>query len=168
MDKLYNRNTYTDGKNNYDGGDLAGDSQLKSIQTTLQSMVVRFTKESTGKTIFDCGLSFNKDGTLSLDSTEFKKSIDNSFNSVVSLFTDDGGLVDQLSDFVDDYTKTGGLLQERLDNVQKEIDSWTQKESDNEEKLEKYEASLRKKYANLDSLMSNYNTSLSYISNILG
>lgn len=168
MDKLYNRNTYTDGKNNYDGGDLAGDSQLKSIQTTLQSMVVRFTKESTGKTIFDCGLSFNKDGTLSLDSTEFKKSIDNSFNSVVSLFTDDGGLVDQLSDFVDDYTKTGGLLQERLDNVQKEIDSWTQKESDNEEKLEKYEASLRQKYANLDSLMSNYNTSLSYISNILG
>ena len=130
-------------------------------------MVVRFTKESTGKTIFDCGLTFNKDGTLSLDSTEFKKSIDNSFNSVVSLFTDDGGLVDQLSDFVDDYTKTGGLLQERLDNVQKEIDSWTQKESDNEEKLEKYEASLRKKYANLDSLMSNYNTSLSYISNIL-
>ena len=130
-------------------------------------MVVRFTKESTGKTIFDCGLTFNKDGTLSLDSTEFKKSIDNSFNSVVSLFTDDGGLVDQLSDFVDDYTKTGGLLQERLDNVQKEIDSWTQKESDNEEKLEKYEASLRQKYANLDSLMSNYNTSLSYISNIL-
>ena len=168
MDKLYNRNTYTDGKNNYDGGDLAGDSQLKSIQTTLQSMVVRFTKESTGKTIFDCGLSFNKDGTLSLDSTEFKKSIDNSFNSVVSLFTDDGCLVYQLSDFVDDYTKTGGLLQERLDNVQKEIDSWTQKESDNEEKLEKYEASLRQKYANLDSLMSNYNTSLSYISNILG
>ena len=168
MDKLYNRNTYTDGKNNYDGGDLAGDSQLKSIQNTLQTMVVRFTKENTGKSIFDCGLEYNKDGTLSLDSDAFKKSIDSSFNSVVSLFTDeDDGLIKQLSDYVKEYTQTGGVLSDRIDEVQSEIDDWEQKISDNEEKLEKYETSLRNKYGNLDSLMSGYNTSLSYISSIL-
>ena len=168
MDKLYKRNSYSDGENQYDGGDLAGDSQLKSIQNTLQTMVVRFTKENTGKSIFDCGLEYNKDGTLSLDSDAFKKSIDNSFNSVVSLFTDeDDGLIKQLSDYVKEYTQTGGVLSDRIDEVQSEIDDWEQKISDNEEKLEKYEASLRTKYGNLDSLMSGYNTSLSYISSIL-
>ncbi len=168
MDTLYKRNTYSDGENQYDGGDLAGDSQLKSVQNTLQTMVVRFTKENTGKSIFDCGLEYNKDGTLSLDSDAFKKSIDSSFNSVVSLFTDeDDGLIKQLSDYVKEYTQTGGVLSDRIDEVQSEIDDWEQKISDNEEKLEKYEASLRTKYGNLDSLMSGYNTSLSYISSIL-
>ena len=91
-----------------------------------------------------------------------------SFNSVVSLFTDeDDGLIKQLSDYVNEYTQTGGVLSDRIDEVQSEIDDWEQKISDNEEKLEKYEASLRTKYGNLDSLMSGYNTSLSYISSIL-
>ena len=63
--------------------------------------------------------------------------------------------------------RTGGVLSDRIDEVQSEIDDWEQKISDNEEKLEKYEASLRTKYGNLDSLMSGYNTSLSYISSIL-
>ncbi|MGN1281670.1 MAG: flagellar filament capping protein FliD [Succinivibrio sp.] len=168
MDSLYKRNTYTDGKNNYDGGDLSGDSQLKSLQNEIQNMVVRFTKESTGKSIFDCGIEYKKDGTLSIDSDDFKKNLNENFNSVVSLFTEDDGLIDKLSEYVKEYTQIGGILAERLDSVQNEIDDWTQKEQDNEEKLEKYEANLRTKYGNLDSLMSSYNTSLSYISSILG
>lgn len=168
MDTLYKRNTYTDGKNNYDGGDLSGDSQLKALQNEIQNMVVKFTKESTGKSIFDCGIEFNKDGTLSIDSEDFKKNLNENFNSVVSLFTEDDGLIDKLSDYVKEYTQTGGILAERINNVQNEIDDWTQKEQDNEEKLEKYEQNLRTKYGNLDSLMSSYNTSLSYISSILG
>ena len=168
MDTLYKRNTYTDGTNNYDGGDLSGDSQLKSIQNTIQSMIVRFEGADSGKTLFDCGLEYGKDGTLSLDSTKFKDAIKNSFNSVVNLFTGDDGLLDNLSTFVKDYTQTGGLLAERTESIDKEISSWESKEKDNEDALEKYEASLRTKYGNLDSLMSSYNTSLSYISSILG
>lgn len=57
MDTLYKRNSYSDGENQYDGGDLAGDSQLKSVQNTLQTMVVRFTKENTGKSILTAVLS---------------------------------------------------------------------------------------------------------------
>ena len=147
---------------------MSGDSQLKSIQNTIQSMIVRFEGADSGKTLFDCGLEYGKDGTLSLDSTKFKDAIKNSFNSVVNLFTGDDGLLDNLSTFVKDYTQTGGLLAERTESIDKEISSWESKEKDNEDALEKYEASLRTKYGNLDSLMSSYNTSLSYISSILG
>ena len=86
LDELSARDTYTDGKNNYDGGDLAGDSQVISIRNALQSMVVRFSDTDSGKSIFDCGLEFNKDGTLSINSSDFKDAMNNSFNSVVPDF----------------------------------------------------------------------------------
>lgn len=167
LDELSARDTYTDGKNNYDGGDLAGDSQVISIRNALQSMVVRFSDTDSGKSIFDCGLEFNKDGTLSINSSDFKDAMNNSFNSVVSLFTSEDGLLKQMSDYLEDYTQTGGILDDRKDQYQDEIDSWTQKANDNETKLEAYEAQLRTKYGNLDSLMSSYNTSMSYIKSIL-
>ena len=167
LDELSARDTYTDGKNNYDGGDLAGDSQVISIRNALQSMVVRFSDTDSGKSIYDCGLEFNKDGTLSINSSDFKDAMNNSFNSVVSLFTSEDGLLKQMSDYLEDYTQTGGILDDRKDQYQDEIDSWTQKANDNETKLEAYEAQLRTKYGNLDSLMSSYNTSLSYIKSIL-
>ena len=167
LDELSARDTYTDGKNNYDGGDLAGDSQVISIRNALQSMVVRFSDTDSGKSIYDCGLEFNKDGTLSINSSDFKDAMNNSFNSVVSLFTSEDGLLKQMSDYLEDYTQTGGILDDRKDQYQDEIDSWTQKANDNETKLEAYEAQLRTKYGNLDSLMSSYNTSMSYIKSIL-
>lgn len=167
LDELSARDTYTDGKNNYDGGDLAGDSQVISIRNALQSMVVRFSDTDSGKSIFDCGLEFKKDGTLSINSSDFKDAMNNSFNSVVSLFTSEDGLLKQMSDYLEDYTQTGGILDDRKDQYQDEIDSWTQKANDNETKLEAYEAQLRTKYGNLDSLMASYNTSMSYIKSIL-
>lgn len=168
LEELYKRDTYADGKSNYDGGKLAGDSQVKSLQSALQSMVVRFSHSDSGKSIFDCGLEFKSDGTLSLDSTKFKEAIGTSFNSVVNLFTGEDGLLSDLSDYLEDYTQTGGILDERKDQYQDEIDYWNQKIADNEEKLTAYETSLRNKYGNLDSLMSSYQTSMSYISSILG
>ena len=167
LDELSARDTYTDGKNNYDGGDLAGDSQVISIRNALQSMVVRFSDTDSGKSIYDCGLEFNKDGTLSINSSDFKDAMNNSFNSVVSLFTSEDGLLKQMSDYLEDYTQTGGILDDRKDQYQDEIDSWTQKANDNETKLEAYEAQLRTKYGNLDSLMSSYTTSMSDIKSIL-
>ena len=108
-----------------------------------------------------------KDGTLSLDSTKFKDSLKKSFNSVTSMFTGENGLLDKLKEYTKDYTKSAGILDDRADNLKKTIDSWTAKEEKNEKYLEDYENSLRKKYGNLDSLLSGYNTSMSYVSSIL-
>ncbi len=167
MNTLYSRNTYTDGSNNYDGGDLAGDSQLKAIQTEMQRMISQNDSSSGNVNLFTCGLSYEQDGTLSLDSTKFKEALNTSFNAVTSLFTDEDGLLDKMSEYVNDYTKSSGILDNRLTQVNDEASYWKDKETRNEEILSAYEASLRKKYANLDSLMAGYNTSMSYLSSVL-
>lgn len=161
------RNTYTDGTNNYDGGDLAGDAQVKGLQNSLVSMITRGDVEVSGMNYFTCGLEYNKDGTLSLNKDKFSKALEENFTAVQKLFTDSDGLIDKVSDEVYEYTKFGGLLSERETQLKSQMDYWTQKETRNNELLEKYEASLRTKYGNLDSLMAGYQTSMSYLSSVI-
>ncbi len=167
LNTLTARNTYTDGKNNYDGGDLAGDSQVKSLQNTLISLVTRGSADESGLDYYSCGLEYNKDGTLSLDTEKFSKALNENINAVQKLFTNSDGLIDKISDQIYEYTKFGGLLSERETELKTQSDYWTQKENRNNEILEAYEASLRTKYGNLDSLMASYQTSLSYLSSVI-
>ncbi len=167
LNTLTQRNTYTDGTNNYDGGDLAGDSQVKALQNSLISLVTRGSADESGLDYYSCGLEYNKDGTLSLDTEKFSKALNDNINAVEKLFTDSDGLIDKISDQVYEYTKFGGLLSDRETELKSQSDYWTQKENRNTEILEAYEASLRTKYGNLDSLMASYQTSLSYLSNVI-
>lgn len=167
LNTLTARNTYTDGKNNYDGGDLAGDSQVKALQNNLISLVTRGSADESGLDYYSCGLEYNKDGTLSLNTEKFSKALSENLNAVQRLFTDNDGLIDKISDQVYEYTKFGGLLSDRETELKSQSDYWTQKENRNNEILEAYEASLRTKYGNLDSLMASYQTSLSYLSNVI-
>lgn len=169
MDSLYKHNTYTDGENNYDGGSLAGDSMLRSLQTQIQQKVSSAgMDQQTGQSIYSMGLEFEQDGTLSLDATKFKEALSDNYNLVVNAFSGDQGLLKQLDTFVEDYTESQGILDQRKDQLNSEISDLEAEEADNEAYLEKYEESLRSKYAYLDTLMSSYNTSLQYLSSAMG
>lgn len=166
MDDLYKHNTYTDGENNYDGGELAGDSSLRSLKSQLQNFVSSFgfTEGGTNRTsIYNMGVEFKSDGTLTLDSTEFKEQLSDNFNLVVNAFSGEDGMLSQLDAMVEEYTKSGGVLDQREESLNETISDVEAKEADNETYLEEYEASLRQKYANLDNLISNYNNSLNYL-----
>ncbi len=170
MDDLYKHNTYTDGENNYDGGDLAGDSMLRSLKSQLQNFVTSFgfTGEGTNRTsIYNMGVEFNSDGTLELDATTFKEQLSDNFNLVVNAFSGEDGMLSKLDTMIEDYTKSGGLLAQREDELNQTIADVEARETENEAYLEQYEESLRQKYANLDTMISGYNTSLSYLSSVL-
>ncbi len=169
MDELYTHNTYTDGENNYDGGDLAGDAMLRTLKSQLQNMVSSFGyNANTGQSIYNMGLSFESDGTLSLDSSTFKEALADNFNLVVNSFSGTDGLLTQLDEFLDEYTKSTGILADRITSLNEEISDYELKESENEEYLEQYEASLRSKYSYLDTLIASYNNSLSLLTSALG
>ena len=172
MDELYKRNTYEDGKNNYDGGELAGDSMVKSMQYAMSNMITTYGSDAAaaGKdalSIFNMGIKFEKDGTLSLDSTKFKESLKDNYNQVVNAFSGEKSLINKFETLVKDYTKSGGILAEREDRLQTENKDIGKKEASNAELLAKYEEGLRQKYASLDNLIAGYNSSMSYISQIM-
>jgi flagellar hook-associated protein 2 len=130
-------------------------------------MVAKGNVEESGMNYFTCGLEYNKDGTLSLNKEKFSKALEDNITAVQKLFTDSDGLIDKMSDHVYEYTKFGGILSDRESNIKSQTEYWTERENRNTELLEKYEASLRTKFGNLDSLMAGYQTSLSYLTSVI-
>lgn len=191
LEALGKRNTYTDGSSNYDGGDLAGDSQLESLTRQLQSMMTSLDATTSGVDLYSVGLEVDDDGVFSLDTTKFKEGIKENFNAIVNLFSkkaDDSsssdstssgsgtnatdnlelGLITRLDAILEEYTKSGGILAQREDELNQEIKDLQNEENDNETYLAEYEESLRAKYANLDTTIAGYNTSLTYLQSVLG
>lgn len=176
MDGLYKHNTYKDGQNNYDGGALAGDSMLRGLQNQVQSMMSSMTAKTGGLDIYSVGLKVEKDGKISLDASKFKENIKDNFNAVVNIFTgkytnaenkEVDGVLNQLDKTIDTFTKSGGILSERQDQLNAQIKQFTAKESQNNEYLAKYEENLRQRYAKLDNLIAGYNNSLSSLQGAL-
>ncbi|MBN1571503.1 MAG: flagellar filament capping protein FliD [Acidobacteria bacterium] len=98
MVSAYNAvNTFINGQFTYNSttetaGVLSGDSTLRRIQSNLQSqltqtMANRFTDY---RVIGQIGIDLNRDGSLSLNESEFREALSDDFTSVAALFLGEG------------------------------------------------------------------------------
>ncbi len=163
--ELGKRNTISGGESQDDGGALAGDSTPRIVRNLMTNAITTPSTNSTVySTIFQLGIKMDNDGVLSLDSDKFKEALNDNYEQVVAVFGGSEGVAGQLSASLKEYTKTGGLLSMRQDQLNTELKYWGQKEADTTTQMEKYEASLRAKYASLDTLLAQMNSSASYLS----
>lgn len=164
-DDLYKRNTFTNGKNNYDGGDLAGDSICTDVKSKLKNVANSYVS-SYGKTLYEYGISINSDGKLEVDNDKLTKTLDNNYDQFISVMKD---LSEKLDDSVETYTKKGsGILAQRTDSANAAIDSYKDRLNSIKDYMDNYEKMLRKKYTSLDTMLADMNSSISYIQSILG
>lgn len=163
-DQLYTKNTYTDGKCNYDGGDLAGDSLCTNVKSTLKNTLSNFSS-STGKMLYSFGISLDKSGNLTIDNDKLSKAASNNYDEFISVFQELG---DALSDKLDTYTKSRtGILAQRSDSANNMIADYDKRLNNIDDYLANYEKMLRKKYTNLDTMMSQMSASMSYVNSIM-
>ena len=91
------------------GGPLLGDSTLRNLQAAIRrqmSSSITGLQGSNLTNLSQIGISFQKDGTLALDSTKLQKAIDNNYNDIASLFAAVGHSTDPDVKFVSSSTKT--------------------------------------------------------------
>jgi len=93
------------------GGVLQGDSAALSIQmrirATLSAAVGNMGGTGTGlSSLSQIGVSFQKDGSLALDSTKLQKALDNNFDDIAGLFAVGAKPSDSLISYVDATSKT--------------------------------------------------------------
>jgi flagellar hook-associated protein 2 len=79
------------------GGALVGDSTVRSIQTRMRGMLnTMLDNAGSLRHLSDIGVSFQKDGTLSVDSGKLQKAISNNSDDVAALFATMGKASDSL------------------------------------------------------------------------
>lgn len=144
-----------------DDGALSGDYMLRSIQSGLSTIVSRSVSDSALGTLFQIGVSFGDDGELEISATDdyglgsgedrLDEAMDDNFDDIAALFTsDNGGIANLMSDFLDEYTRYDGLLNSREDSVEGQKDLLSDDREAFELRMLDYEQVLRDRYIGLD------------------
>jgi flagellar hook-associated protein 2 len=167
MDELGKRNSIVGGVRQDDGGALAGDASTRTISSFMANTVTNKAGTSTTySTIFEVGIKMDNKGKLSLDKTKFDEAVDKNFDQVVGLFGGEKGIAATLNSGLKEYSKSGGMLDQRTDVLNTDLRSLNQKQATSNAQLVKYEASLRAQYGSLDALLVKMNHSASALQSL--
>jgi flagellar hook-associated protein 2 len=138
-------------------GSLSGDGTLRSVQSDLRALMSQSLGSSaTFATLGAIGVAVQRDGTLSVDSEKLKTAVNKDYEAVTAAFVgvgSDKGLMGQVVDKIEPYVRAGGTITNRITNLtdkNRDIDSQIDRL---QLRLDKYEESLQKQYANLESIM---------------
>jgi flagellar hook-associated protein 2 len=139
-----------------DGTGPALDSTLRSIESQMRTV---FNTAPTGLTtgfayLTEVGVTFQRDGSLSLDATDLEAAIATDFAGVAELFANDSeGYLFRLDSVVNDFINFDGLLKTREDSINDSVRSVEDRIFTMEFRLDLREQSLLDQFNRLDSLM---------------
>jgi len=142
------------------GNDLEADSTLRSIQNQMRGVFNTAPSGLAGSYNFlaEIGVSFQKDGTLSVDSSALDTAIATDFSGVADLFANDNqGYLFRLDSVITGFVQTSGLINTREDGLNTRISTTDKRISDLEYRLQLREDGLRKQFTSLDELIGQLN-----------
>lgn len=171
--ELNDKSTYSTDVNT-PSGILANLYSVKSLGYNLTDLLgtTISTKDSGVKSLFDLGMSINKDGTISLDQKVLDNALSSSFDDVTSLFLGDSdkgiqGLGDILNNKLRDMTSSSGVLDGEKSAAQEKIDRLAQDITDANTRLDKKYDTLSNQFSRLDALIGTMNAQSQYLTNMI-
>jgi flagellar hook-associated protein 2 len=143
---------------------LGGDITLQTIESRLRSAVFSPVMTSKGaKRLSDIGISFQRNGQITMDNSKFETMVSNEFNTVSEILTgryslEDGkqkGIFDNLGSMVDSALRAQtGALASRKGGMQSKIAQIDRQIENKERLIEQKEVVMKKKFARLEETIS--------------
>lgn len=151
------------------GSALTGDSTLRNLQVQLRSALT--SPQSGSATDFtmlsNIGVSFQKDGTLTVDATKLDKALNTNLDGVAKLFagsgTDTAGYGKQLSVLALSFTATGGSLAAAADGLTSSLKQLEKSYAATSTRIDETVARYKAQFTQLDMIMSKMNSTTSYL-----
>lgn len=139
-------------------GPLFGDSTLRSIRSTLRSIVgaVVDTGDSAHSMFAQIGITSDTAGKLTFNQSKFEEALIANETAVTSLFSDaTNGIANKIFAKIDLYTNSvDGLIKARTDGLNTKSKDTQNHIDQAQRRLSAYQAQLENTYANLETLMS--------------
>ncbi|AYQ36835.1 flagellar hook-associated 2 domain-containing protein [Burkholderia aenigmatica] len=150
-------------------GPLLGDSTLSTVKNTLASLVTQGVKSGSSTiTLSSIGITLQADGTLQTDSTKLNTALQSNPASVAALFNSTNGVGAQMSTAINNFTKTGGLIDLRTSALNADLKSIAQQQTT----LSNYATQLTNQYqaqfTALNTLMATMNNNSQYLTQLFG
>lgn len=163
--QLKSRSAY--GTNGQGAGALAGDSALRLMQEQLRGI---FNTPATGGALTrlsEVGISFQRDGSLKLDTVKLNNAVNTSFSDVSNLFTSASGFATRFEAWGQSTLGAGGLIETRTKNLNQFVKDKNEEIDRLEIRMAALEKKYRTEYSNLNLLLSRMNSTSTFLTNQL-
>lgn len=146
-------------------GALNGNRLLREAESTLRSLAFEPSSSlqdsnGDGMMLSKLGISFQKDGTLALDSDKLKDAINKDPNLVANFTAEIGN---RFNTGLDKLAGTGGEVQLAQDSMRASIRGLEKRQESMTMRLDAVEARYRKQFSALDVLVSSMNSTSNYL-----
>jgi flagellar hook-associated protein 2 len=146
--------------------ELVGDPLLRSITNRMSSSVTQIIGSGTYSTLGSLGVSLGRDGKLALDGAKLDKALAADPAAVAKVIggTDTtSGAADVLRDVVTAFSQSGtGLIASRQETLNSRSKAMKQRIDNEEERLQRYAAALRKQFTVMDGIVAENNSKVGY------
>jgi flagellar hook-associated protein 2 len=148
---------------------LVGDSTLRNLQTSIRSTLTSPQAGAAGELtmLSQIGVSFTKDGTLSVDSDKLKSALATKLDGVSKLFSSatgsTAGYGKQLDALVTKATSAGGALKVATDGINTSLKQLDEQYTDMQARVDAKVEYYRAQFTQLDLLVSKMNSTSSYL-----
>ena len=146
-------------------GIFLGDATLRTLRNQVRSEISNAVEGLNGpySMLVDIGITTNSDGTLSVDSTQLTSALDTNFDDVAQLFSSTNGLAVKLDGVLNEYTKSGGIIDGKTQGLNSTIEDIADEFEDLNLKLESLEERLLAQFSALDVLLTQLNSTSNFL-----
>ncbi len=150
-------------------GPMQGDAGIRSVDSQLRRMLGG---SIDGQSLSDMGVSVQRDGTLSFDSSKLQTALDQNRSGTMKLFTGTeasenvaaiDGLADRFSSYLDSLLSSKGPLNSRLDSLSKGIDRIDDDRETLNLRLQKLQKRYSAQFNKMDQLLGQLTATSTYL-----
>lgn len=150
------------------GAALAGDSSTRSIQQALRSIFNTAVSgaPSDQSRLTDIGISFQKDGSLAVDTAKLKTALTNPNVDIANVFaktTSTTGYASQINTTITGMLATGGVVTSRTEGINATLKSIENQKTALSDRLAKIQKTYLAQFNALDSTIASMNSTSSYL-----
>jgi flagellar hook-associated protein 2 len=152
-----------------EAGSLQNDSTLRRIQSGFTDILNQVaTVDSADAYLFELGITRDRYGVLSLDSSDLSTALADDFNRVAQILSDETtGFITRFDAYAESIIESGGIIDTKDESLDNQIDTLQTRIDREELHLENYEAMLIEQFAALDQTMAILTSTSDYLTNQL-
>ncbi|WP_413628552.1 flagellar filament capping protein FliD [Herbaspirillum frisingense] len=145
------------------GSPLASESSVLNMMAQIRSTMLGALGEGGGMNLSQVGISFQKDGTLALDSTKLTTAANKDFEGISKLFTATGGVVTKLQTVMDGILKEGGTLATKTKGLQASLKIVTDQQTAANSRLQDLKDNYTNQFNRLNVTLATMQARQSYL-----
>ncbi len=145
---------------------LAGDPSVRLMLDQLRGIINSPATPASGgtlTTLSQVGISYQKDGTLKLDSSKLSSEINKNFSDVSNLFSSETGFLTRMGTWSTSVLSVSGLISTRTASINTSIKNSNDQISRLEYQMESIKKQYTTTYTNLNSFLNSMNNTSAYL-----